>query len=125
MLGIDVNLFLMREPLILAQLATLYKAVAFLPDGTVTPAEAYRMERRLVRWGSSREVVEALERANAQLGPASFRVLVRSLRKLLPPEERDRVFEDLVAIANADGRFLDRGEALLNEIAELWGLVEA
>lgn len=83
------------------------------------------MERRLARWGTSREIEQALEHAQAQMGPASLRVLVRSLRKLLPPEERERVFDDLVAIANADGRFLDRGEAMLNEIAERWGLVEA
>lgn len=115
----------MRESLVLAQLASLFKAVAFLPDSQVTEAEYRRIVRRLARWGTSREIEQALEQAQAQIGPASFRVLVRSLKKLLPPEERERVFDDLIAIANADGRFLDRGEVLLNEIAELWGLVEA
>jgi len=115
----------MREPLTLTQLATLYKAVAFLPDSQVSEAEDRRMVRRLARWGTPQEIEQALSLAQAHVGPASFRVLVRSLKKLLTQIERERVFDDLVAIANADGRFLDRGEALLNEIAEYWGLVEA
>ena len=95
----------MDYPLLLFDLAVLYRALAFGADDDLDPAEAEEMRARIQAWAPG-------EAALADVGALAIgEVLVRV--GTLSPDGRARVLADLRGIAEADGRVTKGEEGLL------------
>lgn len=106
----------MDYPLLLFDLAVLYRALAFGADDDLDPAEAEEMRARIQAWAPGEDPARVdhviREAALADVGALAIgEVLVRV--GTLSPDGRARVLADLRGIAEADGRVTKGEEGLL------------
>ena len=114
----------------LADLAYLCVALAYGTDADLSDSEADVIHLKLADWadalGVSDAPDEALDAARARFaaGPdrGALHASIRRAARALPAAFRAVVLRDMVQIANADGRFLDTEEDLLNTVSAAWGV---
>ena len=113
----------------LHHLAFLYLVLAHGTDLDLSEDERLLMLRKLQEWRPSlaepqvRAVLErAMERYAHGASPYRLAASVEAVRDGFPEAQRQAAFDDLVALANADGVFLDSEEDLLNDLRTAWHL---
>lgn len=110
-------------------LALLYLALAYGTDAELTDDELEAITSHLQPWRPDfalpdvqEVVIEAMAVFLEQDGAAEVARSIKSLTEVLSQEERERVMEDIVAIAEADGVLLSTERSLINTLARSWGL---
>lgn len=112
----------------LRNLALVYLALAHDTDHDLTNDEVDAITARLRPWAavSAGTVVGALKQAMdlyaSGEGDAHVRAALASLHDDLSDGERAQIVEDLMEIAEADGRFLFRESTFIGDVTRAWNL---
>jgi uncharacterized tellurite resistance protein B-like protein len=102
-------------------LAYLYLSLALGADGDLGPRERDFIDRRLGEGGD--EVLEEARVFYADHHDQQTRdIILRRLRDRWPSADRAHMLRDLVSLANADGRFMDEEEDLINSLLYAWDI---
>jgi uncharacterized tellurite resistance protein B-like protein len=110
-------------------LALIFLALAYGTDFTLNTHEIRTITRLICAWDpklsedQAKEI--AMEAVVAFMSEASSEEVVRSiaaLRELLPTEERRRALEQVVRLAECDGRILGSERSLIDILAETWSV---
>lgn len=114
-------------PDVLGHLAFLYLVLAHGADSELSDDELRVIRIKLQGWqkGLDDDDVDAvLDRARTRYahGPDedALHASIDAVRDGLPPDRRRAALSDLIAIANADGVFLDHEEDLINTLVSAW-----
>ncbi len=102
-------------------LAYLFLTLALGADGNLGPREIAFIDTRL---GDDSETVFAEARTFyvAHNDSQTQSIVLRRLRDRWPESDRAHMLRDLVSLANADGRFMDEEEDLINSLLYAWDI---
>ncbi len=108
-------------------LAYLFLVLAYGTDHELSAPEVQIILNKLKEWQADRSEEQvravlqaAMERYSQGADEASLVASIEAVRDALPEAQRMAVLNDLIAIANADGVFLDSEEDLINRLMTAW-----